>query len=726
MNLRLAAPIATWDEAIPMGNGLMGGLLWGQDSTLKLSLDRGDLWDLRRHPTLADKDFNYPAMVRLVKARNGAEMQRLFDDPYDYGAPPTKLPAGRIEIELAAGQKLSRFELNLSNAEGLATAGSQQIRSFFCATKPVCMVWIPGPAPMSWRIVRPSVVDKIGHKVVSENGTGSERWYLNQSPEGREYGIIASTKSTKEGTLFAIHVANAEKGKNPIEDAQKLLFASLKVGYQASLKSHKAWWKEYWNASCVVLPDQAIQKQYLFVQYLYGSASRIGAPPIPLQGVWTADSGNLPPWKGDYHNDLNTQMTYMGYQESGRFEVGKSFFDFQTKLLPAYRSFAKSFFQTPGIQVPGVMALDGSPLTGWPQYAMSPVMGAWIGELFARHWRYTQDRKFLESQAYPWCKELAASLTTLLKPDSAGALVLPLSSSPEIGDNSFEAWVKPNSNFDLMTLRAFFDSLAEMSTELNLPNETTKWLDISHRLGPYHQAEDRTLLVATGQVLKESHRHLSNIVGLYPFSLITREGSADEESMIKSSLKNWDSLGTSGWCGYSFAWMSALKARVGRSEAALRQLEIFTSAFLLRNGFHANGDQSGKGYSGFTYRPFTLEGNMLACAAVHEMLMQSWKREGHESVIRVFPSVSDRWQDVSFEDLRAEGGHRVSAMRIQGRTVLVEITAGRSGTLRLLDNFAGWPLAWNVAPIKREGNEMIFNVKRGDIIAGHRPMRGHT
>ena len=70
--------------------------------------------------------------------------------------------------------------------------------------------------------------------------------------------------------------------------------------------------------------------------------------------------------------------------------------------------------------------------------------------------------------------------------------------------------------------------------------------------------------------------------------------------------------------------MSALRARVGQPEEALRLLEIYAKAFILRNGFHANGDQTKSGYSNYTYRPFTLEGNFLAMHAVHEMLLQSW------------------------------------------------------------------------------------------------------
>jgi hypothetical protein len=111
---------------------------------------------------------------------------------------------------------------------------------------------------------------------------------------------------------------------------------------------------------------------------------------------------------------------------------------------------------------------------------------------------------------------------------------------------------------------------------------------------------------------------------------------------------------------------------------------VFASAFTLRNSFHCNGDQSGKGYSKYTYRPFTLEGNFAAAAAVQEMLMQS-----HGGRIRVFPAAPDGWDDVAFTSLRAEGAFLVSARRAGGVTQRVEIIAERGGKCRLADPFGG-------------------------------------
>ncbi len=718
LNPRLTAPIQTWDEAIPLGNGLMGGLLWGEGSRLRVSLDRGDMWDARRHPATKEPGFTYANLQKLVKERNTAEIQRLTDDPYDYGAPPTKLPAGRLEIDLEPTATVQEFELKLASAEGVARLDDRrEIKCFYSAADRVAVMWIPGAAPPGWRIQPPAVVQTLGYPTAETGSEHGLKWFLQDAAGEFRYGVVAGERRESGGTLLAWTVVHSKDGADPLKIGKGLVANALDKGYARMLKPHQAWWKRFWGESAVELPQRDILQQYCFVQYLYGSASRKGAPPIPLQGVWTADNGALPPWKGDYHNDLNTQMTYMGYQASGRFEAGQCFFDFNTCLLPAYRKFAREFFGTPGANVPGVMALDGAPLTGWAQYSLAPTMAAWIGELYWQHWRFTDDREFLRTQAYPWCTEVATSIEALLKPDGNGVLVLPLSSSPEIFDNSLRAWLKPNSNYDIMCLQALFHALVEMATELGHKEAAAHWQGLSTRLGDYHVAADGTLLIAKDDPLPASHRHFSNLMAIYPFNLLTIEGSDADRRVISSTLKQWASLGTREWCGYSFSWMAALQARVGNSEEAWRNLDIFTKAFVLRNGFHANGDQSGKGYSGFTYRPFTLEGNMLACAAVHEMLLQSWRPPGvGASILRIFPAVSKLWADVAFDDLRAEGNHRVSARRVSGATTWFRIVVGRSGEIRIRDNFGGRAVRWSRSGVRKVGDDYIVQGRKGETL----------
>ena len=81
LNWKLAAPIRTWDEAIPLGNGLLGGLLWGETNLLRLSLDRGDLWDLRTPATIQEKGFTYAHLQQLVRAGTSAKSAACLTNP---------------------------------------------------------------------------------------------------------------------------------------------------------------------------------------------------------------------------------------------------------------------------------------------------------------------------------------------------------------------------------------------------------------------------------------------------------------------------------------------------------------------------------------------------------------------------------------------------------------------------------------------------------------------
>jgi alpha-L-fucosidase 2 len=729
-NLVVQAPVTTWDEAIPLGNGLMGGLLWGENNTIRLSLDRGDLWDER---TFGEPEWwkknTYQKGVELINQKKFDEVNNWWTQRYR-GATPTKLPAGRIEIQLPVSEIVKNFELNLATAEGIAHFNSAGlIKVMYSATQPVILLSIQGSIPSSIDLLstmdvfrRNSLVkagpssggsmEKLGYLEAVKGKSTNAQWYIQEAADGLKYCVYVQSKQIKNETLLAITITTTNDTVDFLSLARERCATALEKGYAATLKIHKQWWDKFWSQSSVNIPDAAVQKQYNLVQYFYGAASRPDAPPMPLQGVWTADNGSLPPWKGDYHNDLNTQMTYMAYQESGRFDEGSSYINYLWDRRKVFQDFAKDFYGTGGLACPGVMSLTGQPLGGWGQYSMSPTMSAWSAHLFYMHWLYTADDNFLKEKAYPWSAGVGECMLGLLKPDEKGILKLPLSSSPEIFDNSPKAWLQPNSNYDLMSLKMLFLSLAEMATASNKTTDAKKWSDAAIALGDFHTKSDGTLMIDAVYELPSSHRHLSNIIGLYPFNLITNEGGAKDAQVITSSLKDWENKGTGQWVGYTFSWMSCMQARVGDAEEAVKNLDIFVKAFVLRNGFHANGDQTKSGYSKFTYRPFTLEGNFLASQAVQEMLLQSWSAtpgKVNTGVIRLFPATPKKWADASFIDLRAEGGYKVSATRKNNKITWFSITASKAGTVRIKDDFQGQKPQWSLKNIQKNGT--VYEVK---------------
>ena len=714
-DLRLVAPISTWDEAVPLGNGLFGGLLWGGANRVNLSLDRGDLWDLRPAAPFGSAGYRWSDIIRLVSENKSDSLHVRFDSPYDNIAHPTKLPGGRVVFTLGASTARS-FALNLARAEGVVSFGTGSMEGFFSAVDSVALFRVPDLESVA--IVRPMSLDKLGYLGATYGSDSLHgrrmQWMLQQAAQGLAYAVVLGERRQGSTSLVAVTIATNADGGDPVHVARRRIDRALRMGYVGVFRTHRVWWDRYWSStSSVSVPDTALQSHLDFVQYLYGAGARRGAPPMPLQGVWTADGASLPPWKGDLHNDLNTQTTYLAAHVAGADDAMVGWLDYNWRLLPRYRRFAREFYGVDGAAIPGVMALDGSPLGGWGQYSLSPTMGLWVAQSFHLHWAYTRDTKFLRERAYPFVSALGTAITALLVRGADGQRRLPLSTSPEIFDNSMRAWLPSMSNFDLSLLHWVYGALSEMALALGDAAAADRWRATGAQLEPL--VIDRAtgaLPFAFGLAYDASHRHFSHAMAIHPLGLLTIERPADSV-VVQRTVDQLGQYGSDQWVGYSFAWHSAMLARAGRGEEALTQLEVYRRAFILRNGFHANGDQSGLGFSKFRYRPVTLEGNFLALHAVHEMLLQSWG-----GVVRVFPAVSDRWRDVSFRDLRAEGGFRVTASRVGGRTTHVPIGARVAASLRLRDTFKGGQVRWTRSGVRRDGRDYVVGLRQGESLEG--------
>jgi alpha-L-fucosidase 2 len=373
------------------------------------------------------------------------------------------------------------------------------------------------------------------------------------------------------------------------------------------------------------------------------------------------------------------------------------------KILGANQQYTRDYFHTGGMNVPGVATLEGDPMGGWIQYAFGPTVSAWLSQHFYLHWRYTMDRKFLEERAYPYIASTARFLEEFSTRDSSGVRQLPLSSSPEIYDNSRRAWFPTTTNFDIGMIRFAFGKAAELAAELGRKDEAAHWTSVLDEW-PGFATDSTGLDIAPGQPCFESHRHFSQLVGWHPLGVIDWSHGPDEQKIITRTLKTLERLGPDWWCGYSYSWLGNLYARAFEGDKAADALRTFATCFTLPNSFHANGDQSGTGKSKFTYRPFTLEGNFAFAAGVQEMLIQS-----HTGIIRVFPAIPSSWKDVSFHTLRAEGAFLVSAVRKGGIVVRVEIEAGETGICRMANpEDPGKTIEFNI----RKGRKVVWTPKR--------------
>jgi alpha-L-fucosidase 2 len=723
-NLSFEELATTWDEGIPLGNGMLGALIWEKEGKLRFSLDRADLWDLRPTANLDNKNWTFKWVIDRWKNNQYQEVQQMFDLPYDRDPGPSKIPAGALEFNISA--KVKRVELILS--KGLCEvewANGMKMETFVHATKQegwfkfsgIKENILPSIVPPPYHLSAQSGEDnpvtgqdlrRLGYPAGDLTVEKEFISYTQEGWNGFTYRIKVQWKS--EGDVLIGHWNIQVLNKN---EPASVALTEEKIStpkYLDILKTHKNWWLDYWKQCSIDIPDSILLKQWYLEQYKFGAANGNGAPPISLQAVWTADNGKLPPWKGDFHNDLNTQLSYWPAYSANKLGQSMGFIDWLEKNKPVFESYTKQYFQTNGVNVPGVSTFAGSPMGGWIQYSFGPTVSAWIAHHYYLQWRYSMDRTFLSEKAYPWLEKVAIYLMEVSLLDEKGIRKLPLSSSPEIFNNSRQAWFSTMTNFDLGLVKWLFSKTSELAIELNKPEDAVKWKQIEGEWGELDVDDSSGLTFAKDFPYDASHRHFSHLVAFHPLGLVDVSKGEKDKQIIQNTINTLDKYGSSQYCGYSFSWLGNVKARNFDGIGAAKALRIFAEHFCLKNSFHANGDQSKLGYSTFTYRPFTLEGNFAFAAGVQEMLMQS-----HAGFIHLFPAIPPSWKTVSFHKMRTEGAFLVSANLSGGKVEKVQIEATVSGVLKIKNPFEQHSFKSSISFIKEE-EMLVFNLSKGDIL----------
>ncbi len=717
----------TWDEAVPLGNGMIGNLVWQKNWKLRFSLDRADLWDLRPMSNIDFEKWKFKDVYNYWNADKYEEVQKAFDVPYDRSPAPSKIPAGALEFDTERLGKIKEVRLNVETATCTVTwENGTKLITFVHAGKPVGWYKFENlPENMNIELIPPAY-NREGSNERADQSTGD----LNQLgyPQGEiikgensftynqkgwgsfAYQISTSWKSEGKNLTGCWSVSSENEGWAPSPKAAENVADAISSGYEKSQKEHFGWWANYWAKSSVSIPDSLLEKQYYLEMYKFGSAARGDAPPISLQAVWTADHGKLPPWKGDFHHDLNTQLSYWPAYTGNNLDLEEGFLNWLWKYRPAFKKYTKDYFEVDGMNVPGVTTLEGEPMGGWIQYSMGQTVASWLAHHFYLHWKYSMDREFLEQRAYPWIKDVAVFLDQVAEKTEDGKRKLLISSSPEIFNNSREAWFAETTNFDLALIRWTYEKAAELATELGLTEEANRWNQILSEWPEIDIDAETGLTFAPGVPYVESHRHFSHLMAFHPLGLIDfSEGEADK-TIIQNTLRNLEKIGPDYWCGYSYSWEGNLYARAFDGEKAAEALRIFAECFCLKNSFHVNGDQCKAGYSTFIYRPFTLEGNFAFASGIQEMLIQS-----HTGVVKLFPAIPADWKDASFNKLRTYGAFLVSAKMENGQVSTIEITSEKGGEIVIENPFKGREFK-TVSKFKTLGENLVFQIQAGEII----------
>ncbi|HEY5774288.1 MAG TPA: hypothetical protein VIS75_16735, partial [Chitinophagaceae bacterium] len=445
--------------------------------------------------------------------------------------------------------------------------------------------------------------------------------------------------------------------------------------------SHIDWWNDYWKRSSVSVPDPILERQYYLDMYKFGCVARSNTPPISLQAIWTADDGRLPPWKGDFHHDLNTELSYWPGYSGNHLDLTEGFTNWLWKVKEENKKWTKQYFEMDGLNVPGVTTISGKPMGGWIQYSMSPTTSAWLAQHFYWQWKYSMNKTFLKDRARPYINDVTNFIEQWPKKKGVHPEDI-ISSTPEYNDNSIKAWFRDFTSYDLALIK---NQLISQLNLIDYEQEQRRRMGLIIMLDSLQFNSNETgLTIAPGQDLEHSHRHQNHLHAIHPMGLLNIEDSA-QKIIIENSLRQIEKLGTRKWVGYSFAWIASIYARAQNGDSSAINLKRFATNFVSLNSFHLNGDQKGGQYSDFTYRPFTLEGNFAFAQGIHEMLLQS-----HKDFIEVFPAIPKEWKNVSFKTLRAEGAFLISAKKENGVAMEVKIRSEVGGILRIKLPFKTW------------------------------------
>lgn len=708
-DLTFSSLARSWDEAIPLGNATVGALVWKRDSVLRLSLDRTDLWDVRPVDSLSGNNYRFAWVKEQIRKKDYLPVQKKFDWPYDRMPAPSKIPGAALEFSLAGLGEPSSVHLYLNNALCQATWRSGvQMQTFVHATEPVgWFVFKNLKTTLQPMLIAPMYskagesgeaspvsgqdLQRLGYEQGTITRKANQLVYHQKGHGDFSYDVVVSWK--QEGTTLygTWSVTSSRSTDRAVEEVEEAMQRGLKQDY----RSHLSYWDRFWEQSSISLPDSVLQKQYQNEMYKFGSATREDSYPISLQAVWTADNGKLPPWKGDYHHDLNTQLSYWPAYTGNHLSEGLGYLNTLWNQRDVYKRYTRQYFETDGMNIPGVCALTGEPMGGWIQYSMSQTIGAWLAQHFYLHWKYSADRDFLKERAYPFLKEVAIYMEQVSTVDEKGVRRLEFSSSPEIFDNSLQAWFSDMTNYDLSLMYFLFEATSELAGELGLDSEAKHWAELKKQLPDFDLDKEGSLTFAKGFPYDASHRHFSHALAFHPLGIIDWSDGEKAQSTIRATLKKLKEYGPDYWTGYTYAWFANMQARAFNGEEAAGALRTFAECFCLKNTFHVNGDQSGTGKSKFTYRPFTLEGNFAFASGIQEMLLQS-----HTGTIRVFPAIPQSWSDVSFDKLRAMGGFLVSAVRKEGKVTSLRVYSEQGGTLTIVSPLDGTVLRYNTKPGK--------------------------
>ena len=742
-------PAPTWPDALPVGNGRLGAMVFGNTAKERLQLNEETVWMGEYRDRDNAQAGRTPEVRALLMAGKVHEAEALAAQVM-MGV-PDRLPCYqtlgdlRLEFEGIADEAENyRLELDLDEAvakTSFTAGGARWSREIFSsAPRNVIVVRIECSRPFALTVLldRPAHAETVAagnDRLVMTGAARPVKPTTDPATQERQVGVAfrAELKATSEGGMVRgavdkLHIDGAHTVTLLITAAtdfrehdaagmaaacERNLSAAGKQSYASLRREHVADY-QYYAGRCDLqigdgldpLRDLATDKRmqrvksgsedaglvalyFQYGRYMLISSRRPGTLPANLQGIWNESLD--PPWGSKYTVNINAEMNYWMAESANLAELHTQLFD----LLDSTRRFgaatAKKYYNARGFVVNHNTDIWGDSIpVDHVQAGVWPMGAAWMALHLFSHYAYSLDTDFLRERGYPRMKEIAEFFLDYLVEASDGTLQSGPSQSPEnkykLPDGS-TASLCMSPAMDTEIIRAIFDRVSRSSKILGVDDDLRAKVDATSKRLPPLKIGRNGCLQEWNEDYDETEPGHRHISHLFALYPDHQIAPRETPELARAARATLERrlANGGGSTGWSRAWIVNCWARLEDGEAAYESVLALLRNCTRPNFFDICGMKANS--------PFQIDGNLGGTAGLIEMMLQSYG-----NVIGFLPALPKAWPAGSFRGLRARGGLEVDCAWRGGKATTATMRASKDVRVALAA-----PAGQRVARVTRGG-----------------------